>query len=227
MDPLLVTNYDIDGLKISPPVKNGKYYISKIKNGKKPVIAQFPKMNIVKSFSDNGNAELEWNSTDKGYTKDVFDWCQKLNEFTIDSIASNSEEWFGKSIPKGVVEDMYKNFIRVPKNTSSGYWMRVCPFLKDDELQTQFYNLSGNEISKDVFKRGNIAVPILKLKYLFFTKDTCQILWELRAAKVFRYKKPSLGYLFNNDDLNEDGDEEDEDLEQVDLESVAPLDEFH
>jgi|DEB0MinimDraft_6_1074348.scaffolds.fasta_scaffold28215_2 hypothetical protein len=228
MDPLLITNYDVDGLKISTPVKNGKYYISKVKHGKKPIIAQFPRMNIIKNFSsENDSAELEWGSIHEGYTKDVFDWCQKLNNFTIDKISSSSHDWFGKFLPLDVVEDMYKNFIRIPKNSSSGYWMRVCPYLKDDNLETLFYNLKGNEISKNVFKKGNIAIPILKLKYLLFTKDTCQFLWELRAAKVFRFKKPPRGYLFNNDDINDDGEEEDEDLENLDIESIAHTDEFH
>jgi len=228
MEPNLVTHYDIDGLKISPPVKNGKYFISKVKSGKKPVLAQFPKMSIVKGVLESQqNFELEWSSTDGGYTKDVFEWCQKLNDFAIDEISTNSEGWFGKSLTRDVVEDMYKNFIRVPKNSKSGYWMRVTPSTNDDGIDCSFLNLKGQEISKEVFKKGNIAVPILKLKYLFFTKDTCQFLWELRAAQVFRYKKPSLGYLFNNDDINEDAEEDDEDLECIDIESIAPTDEFH
>ena len=84
MEPNLVTHYDIDGLKISPPVKNGKYFISKVKSGKKPVLAQFPKMSIVKGVLESQqNFELEWSSTDGGYTKDVFEWCQKLNDLSL------------------------------------------------------------------------------------------------------------------------------------------------
>ena len=190
MEPNLVTHYDIDSLKVSPPVKNGRYYVSKVKSGKKPIIAQFPTMNITKGVSDSHqNFELEWSSTDKGYTKDVFEWCQKLNEFVTDTISSKSEEWFDKSLPRDIVEDMYKNFIKVPKNSDSGYSMRVSPITKGEQIESLFYNLKGELISKDVFKKGNMAIPILKLKYLFFTKDTCQILWELTAAKVFRHKK--------------------------------------
>ena len=228
MDNYLVSENNLDGFEVQPPVKKGKYFISKVKNNGKPVVIQFPRMTISKGWDKSTeNLELTWSNMNS-YAKEVYDWCQNLNDVVVNKVSEGSTSWFGKEIPLEHVEEMYKNFVRTPKKSDSGMWMKVVPYLKDGNLHTTFFDKRGKEVDCQEFRTGWFAVPILKLKYLIFTKDTCQVIWELQTTKIYRPKKPSLGYSFKEGLGRQggDGNDSEDDGDFLETESLAPQDEF-
>ena len=221
----LVCKDSLSNLTVHSPLKKGKYFISKVRNGKSNVVVQFPRMTISKGWDrSQENFELEWSKM-SGYGNDVYDWCQELNHKIIQSVYEGSSSWFGKEIPQEHIEEMYRNFIRTPKKSGGNMWMKVVPYVKDDNLLTTFFNSRGRELDCSEFKTGNFCVPILKLKYLIFTKDTCQIIWEIHSSKIYRPKKPVLKYSFKDEGNLDDADDCDDDT-LLETESLAPQEEF-
>ena len=101
----------LSSLVFTKPKKCGEYLVCKLEK-KSELVIQFPKM-IIKSFTSK-NIELEFQN-DNVYTKKVYNHLSELDQFVIDYIFKNSEEWFGKEIPLDSMKSY--GFIEDPEDT--------------------------------------------------------------------------------------------------------------
>ena len=191
MEDYLVENYNINNFTFTKPKKHGDYLISKIKNENKKFFIQFPKMLVV-SEDNSKKVELEFTS-ETGYSKKVYNFLSELDDYIVDYITQNSQEWFGKNIP--TVNDMYNKFIKAPKTSEN-----KC---------TINFNVKGDITYKnkpeDIVK-GNYLQCISEMKYIIFSKDTCFVTWEIVNAKIFKkvLRVPKFGFIEDTEDIESD-----------------------
>ena len=203
MDQDLNLNLDIEFAK---PKRYGDYYFCKIKNK----AIQFPKMKIINSNSKN--MELEF-INDKLYNKEVYNFLSKLDYLIVETISTNSEQWFGKSIPIDSIGSMYNKFIKAPRTSENGCSIKLDFKIRKSGLETELIDKNNNSIDLDCFVVNNFAECISQLKYIIFSKDTCYITWEILVAKLYtprKIKVKKYGFIPDVDDkvIHSDSDEE-------------------
>ena len=171
MENYLVENYDLNNIQFTKPTKQGEYLVSKIKYNAAPqrLTLQFPKMKI-NDIVGSKNVELEF--LDNSYTKKVKKFLNDLDTFIINTISSNSQEWFDKKITSDKIEGMYNkcnvDTIKFSVNKSS-------------EIIYKNEKLDITELKKE-----SLLEAISKMKYLIFSKDTCFISWEMCTSKYYK-----------------------------------------
>jgi hypothetical protein len=173
--------------------KNAEIMASKIKNRyNEPVIVQFPKMNVVEY---NKTLELEFTS-ETGYNKKVKKFLSSLDNFIVGYISTQSEKWFGKTIPIENVKNMYKP-------CDSDNKVKFVTTSKSELINKREETVDTSEIVK-----GVIVESICHLKYLIFTKDSCFLHWEICTSKVHKkiQRVPLFGFIEDLDD-HSDNDE--------------------
>ena len=191
MEPtIFVTDeFDVESFKISKPkkYKNGEMMISKIKNkNNEPVLVQFPKMNLLKFEK---SAELEFTS-EKGYSKKVIDYINKLDTFLTEYISTHSEDWFGKIIPTESVSKMYTKCIKTENALGSVLFVF-------DKTKSQLIDKNNENLEISELESGVTVECISQIKYIVFTKETCFVNWEICTAKLHKKVNvvPKFGFI--------------------------------
>jgi hypothetical protein len=193
MENYLVDNYDVSSFQFTKPKKYGEHMISKLKKNGDDLFIQFPKMLVV-SEDNSKKVELEFTS-ERGYSKKVYNFLAKLDDYIVEYIINNCEEWFGKKIP--IVSEMYNKFIKAPKTSEN-----KC---------TIHFNVKGEITYKgeleDIVK-GQLLECISQIKYIVFSKDTCFVTWEICNAKIHKkiLRVPKFGFIEDVED-NEENEE--------------------
>ena len=184
MDNFLVNNCDLENISFSKPKKHGDYLVCKVckvgngDNDNNNFLIQFPKMKI--NSINSKNIELEFLDNTTKYNKEVYNFLASLDNFIMDLIVNNSEEWFNKIIPVENINQMYNKFIKAPNSTTSECTLN---FALHKELKlTDKKNNSDMELSD--YKENSQVECISQLKYLIFSKDTCFTVWEVRNMKL-------------------------------------------
>jgi len=203
MDDYLVSNYSLQDIVLQKPKKNGEYFVSKVKYSGNDFFIQFPKMKIATSFEKN--VELEFSSNSK-YSKEVYNFLSTLDDHIIESIASKSEEWFGKKIPAEHVNKMYNKFIKAPKtlndNCTMKFIVKTCDFL----------DKKNNPLDVSDFSIGLDVECIAQLKYVIFSKDTCFTYFELHTAKLHKIVNKVKQYGFIECESESESESESEEI---------------
>jgi len=211
MDNILVDSYNVENIHFTKPKKYTEYFVSKVKyNESEELIVQFPKMTILENPSDK-NIELEFTSN-KAYNKLVYNFLRSVDKLTINKVQTNSQEWFGKSIPIESVKKMYNSFIKAPQTTDSKPTINFAIKKSKENVKTIFVDRKGNEIAFSEFQAGETVECIAHFKYIFFSRDTCFSVWELVSAKLHKRieKVSKYGFVEDPDDFHrvESDDEE-------------------
>jgi hypothetical protein len=203
----LADTYEPETFLFSKPkkLKNSEVMLCKIKNKHKdPVLVQFPKMTISEY---NKYIELEF-MNETGYSKKVYDFLSKIDDYVVQHISSVSEEWFGKSIPSENINLMYNRFIKAPKTSENKCTINFV----FDTSKSQLINKKNELLDTSEIVKGTVLECISQMKYIVFTKDTCFVNWEICTAKVHKKitKVPKFGFIEDTTDLsdNESSDEE-------------------
>ena len=165
----------LSSLVFTKPKKCGEYLVCKLEK-KSEMVIQFPKM-IIKSFTSK-NIELEFQN-DNVYTKKVYNHLSELDQFVIDYIFKNSEEWFGKEIPLDSINIMYNKFIKAPRTSESRCFLNL-----SIAKTSEFMDKLEEPLTPQELKENSILESIAKLKYLVFSKDTAFFQWEIVSAKM-------------------------------------------
>jgi len=202
MENYLVENYNLNNIQFTKPTKQGEYLVSKIKyNSEKStrLTLQFPKMKI-KDIVGSKNIELEF-LDNNSYTKKIKKFLSELDTFIIDTVSSNSQEWFDKKLTSDKIQGMYNkcnvDTVKFSVNKSS-------------EIVYKNEKLDITELKKE-----SLLESISKMKYLIFSKDTCFVSWEMCTSKYYKKtnKIPKFGFIEDPDDQAiMDSDSEDESL---------------
>ena len=206
---LVALEEDLEQLKFSKPkkYKNGEIMISKIKKGSEPILVQFPKMSIASDYTKF--VELEFTS-DSGYSKKVYNFLSKLDDYLITVISKNSEEWFGKQIPMENINVMYNKFIKAPKSSENKCTINFV----FDKKKSQLINKKDEELDVSELVKGNTLECISQLKYIVFSKETCFVNWEITTAKLHKkiVKVPKFGFVEDPIEQLSDSDTDEENL---------------
>jgi hypothetical protein len=177
--------------------KNAELMASRIKNKhNESVIVQFPKMT-----SDDYNKMLELEFTSEtGYNKKVKKFLLNLDDFVTDYISTQSEKWFGKTIPIENVKNMYKPCVNENK----------VKFVFNDT--TELIDKREERLDTSEIVKGVTLECICLLKYLIFTKDSCFLHWEICTAKVHKkiQRVPLFGFIEDTDDQSDNEELTDE-----------------
>jgi len=207
----LIDSYDFKNICFSKPKKNGNYLVSKVKYDGGDFKVQFPKMSINNEPSLK-NIELEFTS-DSSYTKKVYNFLSKFDDFIVDYITSNTEEWFGKKIPNDAICQMYNKFIKAPKSSENKCTINFSFSHKKEILQTLLLDKQNKELEFDDLKKGMYLECISQLKYVIFSKDNSFVVWEICTAKVYNgrvSRVPGYGFIEDAEDHEIKADSDDE-----------------
>lgn len=196
----LADAFDLESFLFSKPkkYKNSEVMVCKIKNKmNEPVLVQFPKMLLKNDFTEK-YISLEF-IKETGYTKKVHTFLDKLNDFIIEYVSTNSEKWFGKNIPMEKVKMMYKTDTE-PENIKFVF----------DKSKSELIDKKNEEIGSELLVKGVTLECISQLKYLVFTKDTCFVNWEICTAKLHKkvVKVQNFGFVEDPDDESDSDEEE-------------------
>jgi hypothetical protein len=179
--------------------KNAELMASRIKNmHSEQLIVQFPKMNVI---NYDKMLELEFTS-ETGYNKKVKKFLSGLDQFIVDHISTQSEKWFGKTIPIENVKNMYKPCVNENK----------VKFIFNEN--TELINKREERVDTSEMVKGVIVESICLLKYLIFTKDSCFLHWEICTAKVHKkiQRVPLFGFIEDSDDQSDNEELTDENI---------------
>ena len=198
----LIDNYNLDLFSFTKPKKYNNAMICKIKNDSNDVLIQFPKMNVTlfEEKSEDLNLSLEFKN-EKGYNKKISDFLSKLDDFIMNYITLNSEDWFGKKIKLSRITQMYNKFVKISSENNCSLNFKI----KENTLLDK----KNEIISLSEIKNGNTLQCIAQMKYLVFSKDSCFVTWELCSAKLFKKINHvgKYGFIEDPEDNYEDSDD--------------------
>jgi hypothetical protein len=207
MDDYLVEHYDVSNVSFSKPKKQGEYMATKPKYSTDgEIIIQLPKMKLLLENKNNSSIELLFTNKNT-YSKKVYNFLSKFDDYIIEYIHNNSEEWFGKKIPLDKLDTMYNKMLKAPKNSESECSINCVLKTKN----CVFVDNKKNELVLSDFKNDSTVECISKLKYIIFSKDKCFPVWEIIVMKLHKKinKVPKNAFI---DD--EPPQEEEEDIEE-------------
>lgn len=212
MNNFLVESYTLESFSFTKPKKHGDYLVSKIKypdSESGNVVVQFPKMTI-SSDPTTKAIELEFKN-ERGYNKKVYDFLSKVDDFVIEKVVANSEDWFGKSIPLEAVNKMYSKFIKSPKTSENGCTINFNFLQKKNEMLTELINSKNEKIDFTDLAKGCTVECIAQMKYLIFSKENSFVIWEVTCAKLHKRinRVPKFGFIDDPDDQQNDDDDDD------------------
>jgi hypothetical protein len=211
MENFLIDSYTFENIHFTKPKKNGDYLVSKVKYNNLDFKVQFPKMSI-NNDPTLKNIELEFIS-ESSYNKKVYNFLSRLDEFIVEYITSNTQEWFGKKIPSESICQMYNKFIKAPKTSENKCTINFSFNHKKNILQSSLLNKKNEELDLCDLKKEMYLECISQLKYIIFSKDNAFVIWEICTAKVYNgrvSRVPGYGFIEDPEDqeIKVESDEE-------------------
>jgi hypothetical protein len=97
--------------------------------------------------------------------KKFYKFCAELDDFNVKTAFFNSESWFGNKITYDVIDNLYKQIIRLDKN--------ICPYLKvflthktlNPEILEDIYDNHDNKDSEYIFNLEYYGLKFFKQQF--------------------------------------------------------------
>jgi hypothetical protein len=165
---------EIQDINFKKPKKVNEYMVSKMNYLSKQIIVQLPKMKI-NEIKDN---KIHFKCIpDHKNSKKVIEIFKKTDSIVTETIANNSEEWFGKIITLENVKKMYSAFIK--ENTHYSLNIRN---------NSVFVDFKNNVINLEDIDTRDYLECIINIKFLVFSRNICYLKIELIKAKKCRIR---------------------------------------
>tara|TARA_B100001287_G_C22677204_1_gene528341 strand:- start:505 stop:1299 length:795 start_codon:yes stop_codon:yes gene_type:complete len=206
---------DIKKINYLKPEKQGMVYYSPINYNNEPFYIQVPKMKCLKNGCDitskTNTIDLENTTNDLGF----YDFFLNLDDLNIKKTFENNKEWFNKSIPLELIDDMYKRTIKgVKKDTKPKFSFKV-PVIKD-KIQCQIYDKNKTCLDvKNIESNSNISC-ILHIKGLKFLRHYYYCDCYISQIKV--HLEGDLKFSLLKEYAFDDKDDEENELKELEKE---------
>lgn len=232
---------DMKKVKFADNIKTNKYsgksvYVN-YDNG--PFRIQMPKMSLpfgVSIYEDPKTSEkkytleLSW----AGVKDEVFDFFKEIENKIIDYAEANSKELFKKQKQRVVLEESYNSFLKINRDEDGNVVEKYAPRLK-----VKMY-VDGNNFSVDAYdaekvdgkyprihltkdniedylSKGSKIETILQCSGFWVVDNKFGISWVVAQVKIYKNENKLVGYAFEDDEEQEDGEV---DVEQEEVPEV-------
>lgn len=208
--------FQVSFVNFSKPVKRiGNYYAKLSYNGEDQTLIQFPRMKCVdglKKSKTRDFIDLLIPEDNESFTE----FLKNLDRMALRTSVNKSEEWFTKSIPQDLVEDMYRPNLRVCPETGKRFMRVTIP--NDIDV----FNDKKLLVNRDSIEKDNEIISMFQILGLKYSKNTFEYVVKAVSLKVSQPRKPKVyypkkiklsGYSFiDSDDETDELGIEDEDL---------------
>tara|TARA_B100000686_G_C16791516_1_gene979068 strand:+ start:2834 stop:3628 length:795 start_codon:yes stop_codon:yes gene_type:complete len=214
------TDIDLKKINYGKPEKQGVIYYAPINYNNEPFYLQSPKM-ICKSDGahvidkKNNSLELETLNTDYSF----YDFLLNIDARNIKETFRCNEDWFGKSIPLEVIDDMYKRTCKPVKKDSKPIFTFKVPVSKG-KVQCLIYDQKKTCLDISKLTEGCEITCIVHIKGLKFLKQHYYCDCYISQIKIYLDAAAKFSIL----DTYSFNDTEDEERELKDLNNEIELD---
>ena len=214
------TDIDLKKVNYGKPEKQGVIYYAPMNYNNEPFYLQSPKM-ICKSDGmhviekKNNSLELETLNADYSF----YDFLLNIDSRNIKETFRCNEDWFGKSIPLEVIDDMYKRTCKPVKKDSKPRFTFKVPVLKG-KVQCQIYDQKKTCLDISKLTEGCEITCIVHIKGLKFLKQHYYCDCYISQIKIYLDAVGKFSIL----DTYSFNDTEDEERELKDLNNEIELD---
>lgn len=214
------TDIDLKKVNYGKPEKQGVIYYAPMNYNNEPFYLQSPKM-ICKSDGQhviekkNNSLELETLNADYSF----YDFLLNIDTRNIKETFRCNEDWFGKSIPLEVIDDMYKRTCKPVKKDSKPRFTFKVPVIKG-KVQCQIYDQKKTCLDISKLTDGCEITCIIHIKGLKFLKQHYYCDFYISQIKIYLDAATKFSIL----DTYSFNDTEDEERELKDLNNEIELD---
>lgn len=175
----------------SKPEKNETTYHSSMMKNNQPVFIQMPKLRTI-----NG---LHWHDNrcylDLELTKPALNFFLDFEKNNIQTVSQNSTNWFGKDMPRDIIDSNYLSIVRLDSNKS---YVRFSIPVNGDECGINVYNQFKERVTPDDIIPGMDVWVILRCKGLVVGKRNLCFEWSVEQIKM--HTKSGNPYMFIEDE---------------------------
>lgn len=199
---LIINDYSqkIDGIKLESPIifnatGSVSIYFSKMLNNSKPLLIQTPVCKTKRGFRLKERARY----VDLIYTEQLFiDFIKKIENKSIDILASKRDSWFTGSISK---EDIKSAFVSCLRNSKDGNFHLRANF--DKELKAHSNNSNKDTVELSEITKEQELLIVLEIHGVKFNATSFKLDIKIKTVMLDADKD-------NNTDEEEEDDNEDE-----------------
>jgi hypothetical protein len=219
--------------KISKVIKVNKYSGKSVYASYNDSImrVQLPKMDLPFGVSkyvnpDSGDTKYSLDLSMKDIDQRVFDNFQEVENIILDYAEKNSLELFKKKRSKEILKEFYKPFIKFheengeisdkyPARFKAKLWTAGNDFSVDvydsEKIDGKYPKVKMNlENSDEVIAPGSKCEAIVQCSGLWVVGDSFGISWSVVQIKVYRNANALVGYAFEDEEEDVQGDVEQE-----------------
>lgn len=216
---ILYSNFDTTLINFDPVSKNkngGKMCYMSYGPSKKRIYVQTPanlacpfgisKYEDVKTGEVSYSLDATFRDMDSDPKMKLFhDKMDELNERILTEAVKNSGEWFGKPMSKDVIQEFYRNIIKLPKDPS-----KYAPILKikipmsNGQPNVDIFSEDKEKVDIQYVTKGSTLRCIMELKAIWFINKNFGVTWQLVQAGVTTRPQKFEGWAFKDDDENDD-----------------------
>lgn len=181
----VINNYDdIDFKKINfgKPVKQGVIYYSPIDYDNNEFFIQTPIMNMKDDIQSIMQSKTTMCASTKSNVDNLTNFFLRLDDVNINTTFKNNKDWFGKEIPKQLLDNMYKKTIDYTSDKKQIFSFKI-PRLKE-KIKCSIYDQYKNIISLDKINDTTDIIFILHIKGLKFLKQEYYCDFYISQIKV-------------------------------------------
>ena len=199
----------IDFIFCEPKKTKSGSYLSEVKylNEDKRIFIQFPKLRapkgVVTNFLTLEISKDKWN---------FFEFITSIDNYCIKYVYENSKNWFSGEYTYEMIEDSYKNLIKIT-NTNSPPSIRM-KILNNKEENAAIFN-SKREVQNvgAILENMNVVV-LVEFVGLKFLRTTVKPEWRIVQIKLFEHEYSNINdYLINDEYLSDNIYEDLSDIE--------------
>ena len=177
------------------------YYISEIYYNEEPMVIQTP----VISFKKYNNTHIEL-LLDHSMLRGI----NKIDNYIINQISDNSQEWFGSELSIEEIRDIYKSSISFPLDEYDVASLRLN---YSDKLK--IYDKYNPHLELKHLEQNIPVIGLIKLNCIVFYKHTCVPQWEIISMKLKNNITNKLKSCVIADEENETEEDNDEKVKVI------------
>jgi len=211
-----------------PIRKNREIRVGIVDSNEDTLYVQLPEMrlekiNYVDDSSEKGLIDtivLKITEADAKSSKSIYKKLRGIETTNIQSMAKRSDEWFGKSLKKESIQNMFEHCLY--ENNESKYCFKIhmsqTKQLPDSEgivNDVEVYNQKGKARGVSNLKIGEKIQLIVKLKDIRIVSKSASLTWVCTHIQIFEKKQKLKGYLFTRKNNFEDLSDEEEIYEDI------------
>jgi len=175
-------NIDFNKIHFDKPIKQGVIYYSPIRYDNNEFFIQTPIMNMKDDIQNIIQSKTTMDASTKSNVDNLTNFFLRLDDVNINTTFKNNKEWFGKEIPKELLDGMYKRAISYTTDKKQIFSFKI-PRLKE-KIKCSIYDQYKNIISLDKINDSTDIIFILHIKGLKFLKQEYYCDFYISQIKV-------------------------------------------